>query len=305
MTVTLSAQERVLSLSKTWKFNIGDQMNWASPSFDDRNWEQLRVPGTWEDQGFNGYDGFAWYRTRFDASNLSINDKYFLDLGYIDDCDEVYLNGKPIGYSGSFPPKFHTAYNAKRIYYIPSEFINFRGENTLAVRVYDVTLEGGIIRGEPGIYKNLDNYKLLVYLQGLWEFKKGPSTQGSYESIMAPLAWESQGLKNYDGDGWYRKKFYMPLGFENEELVVVLGKIDDFDKTYLNGVLIGETNDHRTYGDSHSYEKLRVYPIPKNVLKSGQTNILTVFVHDMGNIGGIYDGPLGITTRTRFERYIH
>jgi sialate O-acetylesterase len=87
------------------------------------------------------------------------------------------------------------------------------------------------------------------------------------------------------------------------DLILLLGRIDDFDKTYLNGKLIGQTKDGRPYGDSHSFEELRAYKIPTGLLKTSGVNTIEVFVEDMGNIGGIYEGPVGITTTTIYERY--
>ena len=83
----------VLDLSGNWKFSIGDKPGWANPDFDDRNWESIRVPAPWESRGFHGYDGYAWYRTSFTLPASTGGDNLYLSLGYIDDVDEVYLNG--------------------------------------------------------------------------------------------------------------------------------------------------------------------------------------------------------------------
>ena len=81
--------------------------------------------------------GYAWYRTTFDGNMLRNEKDVYLNLGYIDDADEVFINGQQIGASGQFPPNFQTAYEARRIYYIPIEHLDVNGENTIAVRVYD------------------------------------------------------------------------------------------------------------------------------------------------------------------------
>jgi len=41
---------KIVSLSGDWKFSIGDDNKWASPSYDDSAWDQISVPGKWEDQ---------------------------------------------------------------------------------------------------------------------------------------------------------------------------------------------------------------------------------------------------------------
>ncbi len=52
--------------------------------------------------------------------------------------------------SGGFPPNYVTAYDAHREYYLPKEILK-EGKNTIAIRVYDAQLEGGIIRGAVGL----------------------------------------------------------------------------------------------------------------------------------------------------------
>lgn len=304
------AQDKVINLRGDWKFTLGDRASWASKDFDDSNWDVVRAPDHWEDQGFYGYDGFAWYRKSFDGKELDKNDNYYLYLGYIDDADEVYINGRLIGYSGSFPPKFRTAYQAERKYHIPSEYINHNGENTIAVRVFDVTREGGIVRGSLGIYRlSRSSSPFIVDLQGLWDFKLGIHQEGSrvsresWDKIMVPIQWEEQGFKRYDGYGTYSRTFNFPSNASAEDLVLILGRIDDFDEAYFNGIKIGQTRDDRRYGRSSSFMELRKYRVPSELVKIGQPNTITIIVEDIGNVGGIYKGPVGLTTKTRFFRY--
>ncbi|NJO68062.1 MAG: hypothetical protein HC830_01205, partial [Bacteroidetes bacterium] len=71
-TILLSCEQSVgsdyrtlVKLNGYWKFNIGDDISWASPTFNDKDWESLYLPKYWEDQGYVGYDGFAWYRKHY------------------------------------------------------------------------------------------------------------------------------------------------------------------------------------------------------------------------------------------------
>ena len=304
----LKINGQVLQLKGTWKFQIGDSPSWSNPSYDDRSWENIYAPSPWEDEGYNGYDGFAWYRKKFDGRLLSKDENYFLSLGYIDDCDEVYLNGTMIGFSGVMPPKFKTAFNNERKYKLLKEHINFEGENSLAIRVFDVTLGGGIIEGNLGIYRAPKSH-MLVDLEGMWSFQRTydkdlPDKKKNWEKILVPSPWEHQGAPKYDGNAWYKRTFEIPTNLlkQNEELVLILGKIDDFDRAYVNGKMIGQTNDKRPYGQSQSFNQQRVYSIPTGLLKTG-VNLVEVFVQDIGNTGGIYEGPVGITTRSSYQRY--
>jgi len=305
--------ERVVNLEGRWKFSIGDKAVWVDRYFNDSKWEDVYVPSTWEDEGFNGYNGYAWYRKSFNGEDLEAKDLgYNLFLGYIDDVDEVYLNGHKIGASGAFPPRFHTAYNAFRNYYIPNEFIDFAGKNVIAVRVYDSEIEGGIVSGDVGIYTSRTDLGLTINLRGVWDFKLAGANQERFSSIdekvvstlsqngwtdiTVPGAWEGQGFGNYDGGAWYRKKFVIPKQLLGEDLVLLLGKIDDSDKTYFNGKLIGSNYDQ--------FQKQRVYFISSDMFKVGTANTLIIYVDDPQGIGGIYEGPVGIMKQGEFTRYI-
>lgn len=294
-----------INLSKEWRFSIGDNEKWASPAHNDQNWEHINVPSDWENEGFNGYDGFAWYRIQFDGTELSQNQTHFLILGFIDDVDETYVNGHLIGQSGRYPPRFRTAYNSNRKYQIPPEAINFNGENVIAIRVYDERLNGGIISGSPGIYAAQGSEELLQDLYGQWKFKKYSYGSSSYyqkdyddtnwESILVPSFWDNQGYRSFDGTAWYRKHFKLTFTPEQgKTYYLILGKIDDFDITYLNGKEIGRTDDGLDFGESKSYQRLRIYKIPNDLLDTYGNNVIAVKVHDFGAEGGIYNGPIGI-----------
>jgi hypothetical protein len=308
--------KKVINLKGYWKFSIGDSKKWSDPKYIDEGWEEIQVPSNWEDEGFNGYNGYAWYRKVFDGTDLEHkNWNYNLFLGEIDDVDEVYINGHKIGFSGTFPPKYQTAYSAFRNYAIPSEFINFNGKNLIAVRVYDSEISGGIVSGDIGIFTNENERDLTINLRGLWDFavdestlretdgvdeefmaseRNSPSPTTKWSKISVPGPWEQQGFSNMNGTAWYRKQFLIPKELAGEDLVLMLGKIDDFDHTYLNGQWIGSTNWH---------DKLRVYMIPSDKFTAGAVNILWIYVKDVRQRGGIYEGPVGIMKQADFTRY--
>lgn len=302
-----------IDLTKRWFFSIGDNKAWSQSNINDENWEKIRVPYDWENDGFNGYDGYAWYRVHFDGKKLNKNNTHFLILGFIDDVDETFINGNLVGRSGHFPPRFRTAYNSNRRYYIPNENINFEGDNIIAVRVFDQHLNGGIVKGKPGIYTSDKNEELLQSLYGSWKFRKLTNRAYSrtdyddskWENLLVPSTWDNQGYRSFDGTAWYRKNFDLSFTPEkNKTYYLILGKIDDFDITFLNGIKIGETQDDENYGQSESYNKIRVYRIPQGLLNADGNNVIAVKVHDIGLDGGIYKGPIGIVEEADVTRVI-
>ncbi|MFY0606171.1 MAG: beta galactosidase jelly roll domain-containing protein [Cyclobacteriaceae bacterium] len=303
--------DRVIDLRGDWKFNIGDNPRWAGADFDDSDWEELFVPSRWEDEGFSGFDGYAWYRKEFELRNEGNN--LILVLGYIDDADEVYFNGELIGFSGGFPPKFHTAYDAYREYPIPNHLINQNGRNTVAVRVYDTVLDGGIIKGRVGIYENPQITQDALVLEGVWKIKVGDEPHWrkpefddhKWQTTIVPNYLRDVKMGYFDDVVWFRKEFVVPENYTNEKtLVLILGKIDDFDRTYLNGELIGETNDGGIFGTSNSYIEDRVYPIPPDLINRNGKNVISVRVKDIGKDVGIHQGPIGIVPFAQYRNFL-
>lgn len=136
-------------LPANWKFQPGDDMNWATATFNDSGWQEI-TPGTvWEKQGYAGYDGYAWYRVTFTVPSKYRKDAetfngFVLQLGRIDDADQTYFNGKLIGATGEFPPDYATKYDELRAYTLSADKILWDQPNVLAVRVYDFTGDGGL-----------------------------------------------------------------------------------------------------------------------------------------------------------------
>lgn len=304
------------NLTGRWQFSIGINNEWISPKFDDSKWESIHVPSPWEDEGFNGYNGYAFYRKNIEIPSTYKDRMLYLNMGYIDDVDEVYLNGHKIGASGSFPPNYNTAYNAERIYYIPAEDINFDGSNLIAVKVYDSYDQGGIVSGDIGLYGGKASVNLDLNLQSLWKFHTGddPARKESdfddsgWSEIFVPAKWEDQGYRDYDGYAWYRKSFIYKINNDNEKMVLLMGKIDDIDQVFINGTLVGSTGNFPSskYSDVYTgqeYDAFRGYFIPDGLLKKNQKNVIAVRVLDTGGTGGIYEGPIGIISQTKYIEY--
>jgi hypothetical protein len=306
---------RIVSLSGYWKFSIGDDISWASPSFNDSGWDQISVPGQWENEGYKDYNGYAWYRRTFKPEDIPANTTLYLVLGRIDDVDEVYLNGKLIGKSGKFPPNYESAYSRTRKYIIPFEYLKDDAENVIAVKVYDSYLEGGIVDGPAGIYVDEDIEMLNLDLSGKWKFHTGNNkdwklpefNDEDWTLINVPDHWENEGYEDLDGYAWYRVKFKLTGNLDAGDLYLALGKIDDVDDVYLNGEFVGDVYDMRRNFEYNwnggEYNVRRIYKIKDGLLKRSGMNTLAVRVHDDQGLGGIYEGPIGIMSAENYREY--
>ena len=291
-----------IGLKGYWLFSIGDDVDRALVNYNDANWEKVYVPARWEDQGYRGYDGFAWYRTKVGIPDKLQNREVFLELGYIDDVDEVYFNGVKIGQTGSFPPSFSTAYNAKRRYQVPAALINYNNDNLIAVRVYDSQLEGGIVRGDIKLTFGDVAITPDIDMSGIWHFNTGKEPIAGEQKIIVPGAWENQGYNAYDGYAVYSRVVEVPVKLANQKLILIAGRIDDDDQLYINGQFIGETGNYHGANNTDMYREFRNYFIPDGIIKPGK-NLIVIKVVDRGGEGGIIEGNVGLITQENFIRY--
>jgi sialate O-acetylesterase len=91
-------------------------------------------------------------------------------------------------------------------------------------------------------------------------------------------------LGEFDGAIWFRKSIEIPQNMRGNDLVLSLGPVDDMDRTFFNGKLVGSTE------TSGLGEADRNYEIPASLVKDG-ANIISVRVLDTEGEGGIYGTP--------------
>lgn len=129
----VSAQE-VSLLGEQWKFQLGDNPNWASPNFNDTNWKNIKVPSILPQQ--HGKKTKGWYRVHFDA-DIRNNTAQALLIEYIRHADETWLNGKKIGGLGHFEKPWRFTYTNPqglvRLYPIPKGLLKNKN-NVLAIK---------------------------------------------------------------------------------------------------------------------------------------------------------------------------
>jgi sialate O-acetylesterase len=91
-------------------------------------------------------------------------------------------------------------------------------------------------------------------------------------------------IGDFDGAVWFRKTIEIPKNMTGKELALSLGPIDDMDRTFFNGKLVGSTE------VSGFWNVDRNYIIPAALVKSG-ANTISVRVLDTQGGGGIYGAP--------------
>jgi sialate O-acetylesterase len=96
-----------------------------------------------------------------------------------------------------------------------------------------------------------------------------------------PTLWEATDVGNIDGVIWFRKKVQIPENWKGEDLVLELGPVDDMDRTYVNGALIG------AYEKQGFWQTDRIYNVPANLIQSNELQIAVRVIDTQGG-GGLF-----------------
>ncbi len=149
---------RMMRLSENWFFKPdpwlqGSVEKWGEGEIQAGLWPKVRVGSSWEDQGYAGYHGVAWYRTQFRPEVSWRGEKIWLVLGQVEGEIEVWVNNKSANLSS---PANAAAVLSPRIVDLTS-LVLFNKENNLAIRVKG---KGGI-SGKPVGISNVPEALLL------------------------------------------------------------------------------------------------------------------------------------------------
>ena len=99
----------------------------------------------------------------------------------------------------------------------------------------------------------------------------------AWRAIAVPGAWERNGYPGLDGVVWLRTSFELTADEAKRATSLILGKVDDDDITWINGVEVGRTS---------GYFLDRKYSVPVSALRAGR-NVVVVRVTDGTGDGGI------------------
>jgi sialate O-acetylesterase len=140
----------------------------AAPGLNDDNWATISGADLWENNGFRGIDGIAWYRKTITLTQDDIKSVVRISLGAIDDRDITWVNGVKIGATNK--------YDVKRFYPIPPNVLK-AGKNVIAIRVQDTEYGGGLYGGRDDKFLEIGNRKLNI--ADNWKFKVTEVNLGS------------------------------------------------------------------------------------------------------------------------------
>jgi len=196
-------------------------------------------------------------------------------------------------------PEMESSYPENRIFgnSLPASGFYFRHIKGLSVHNVLVTPQNPDNR--PKFVRD-DVTDIVGLPEARWKAGDNPAwkTPGLDDRTWTPIRtgtpWEEEGHPGYNGFAWYRMNFFLPssLATANDSVNVFMGRIDDADEIYLNGILISKTGSFPADKEGYitkNYIKRELH-LPQNDprLRWNTDNLIAVRVYDGSGNGGIY-----------------
>lgn len=186
---------KIININSEWKFLRQNEEHSVDKFFDDKSWEIINIPHTWNAiDGANGsdfYKGACWYRKEFVVDNFAKGMKVFIEFNGSNSVTDVYINSKYIG-------QHKGGYSIFR--FDITEFIEYGSINLLSVKVNnailddvypqkaDFTFYGGIYRDVNIIIADNIHFDLEDYgSKGIYIIQEEISKEKAYLKIKTKL----------------------------------------------------------------------------------------------------------------------
>lgn len=128
-----STDDRIIYVTDQWRYSPGDNMEWASPGYEDSGWESISTYLTSFDMAFSEWNGIGWFRLTVEVDSSKVNQPVAVLIEKHFGASEFYLNG-------SLKFSLGTVSNNKEAMRAFTDFkprvivFPHAGENTIAVR---------------------------------------------------------------------------------------------------------------------------------------------------------------------------
>jgi len=141
-----NAYNEILTLPEKWKFKtdpaiVGEKERWFAGEYDDSTWKDIRVGEFWEEQGYENYDGTAWYRLNVVLPKELAGQTVQLCFGAADETAKAYIYGQLAGEHDIGGEGWD-----KRFFIDITKHVKPGKQDLIAVRVIDTLMAGGLWR---------------------------------------------------------------------------------------------------------------------------------------------------------------
>ncbi|HEY5810320.1 MAG TPA: sialate O-acetylesterase [Povalibacter sp.] len=173
------SQSQTRGIADPWLAKANDSQ-WQKAPAGLGHWEKWGVPA------LESYTGMMWYRTSVTLTAQQAKQKAALAIGQVDEVDQTWVNGKPVGNAAGFGGDPHAdglleanrqRISPARVYYLSSGVLK-AGENIIVVNVLDTWGLGGLY-GEPEQRALLLGDGSVLPLDREWRYQVAPPGMGS------------------------------------------------------------------------------------------------------------------------------
>lgn len=131
---------------------------------------------------------------------------------------------------------------------------------------------------------------------GAWRFSPGDDParkepgfdDTGWKELTLPVRWSQHGDQKPHSYGWYRRRFVVPQFARGKDVLLLIGKVDDVDETYVNGVKVGGMGSFPPAYAS-AWEAIRRYRVPASLLKGDGSDVVAIRVYNGEGDAGIYE----------------
>ena len=137
----------------------------------------------------------------------------------------------------------------------------------------------------------------LAVTSGQWRFTLGDDPawknadfdDSAWKTVTLPAYWSTHLTGDFTNKfGWYRRRFSVPAALRGHDVLLLLGKVDDCDETFVNGVKVGGMGSFPPNYET-AYSATRRYLVPASLLKGDGTDLIAVRDYNGGGDAGIYE----------------
>ncbi len=122
-------------------------------------------------------------------------------------------------------------------------------------------------------------FHVVTLVPGAWRFKFGDEAgwketgfdDSGWQKVQPPETWGGYGSTGAGSQtGWYRRRFTIPASAAGKDVLIELGRIHDFDDTYVDGQRVNEALSFEDIYWSNVRVKDRVYLLRRGLGKPGE-----------------------------------
>ncbi len=214
--MTARAEYRAAFSARESKLTNDPLRGFEKEDASDADWTRMPEPAAYEGLGLSEMDGTVWFRAKLLLTEAQAKGAAILNLGPIDDEDEVWINGARVG--------GNDLHSTERAYPVVAGVLK-EGFNTVAIRTVDTGGLGGfqnpkainLTVGEAKIPLTNWRYKIGVDLRQLpLPVNGGKAAASLYNGMIAPLIpFAIRGAIWYQGESNVSRAFQYRTSFPN------------------------------------------------------------------------------------------